>query len=265
MEPDYKALDSEIRSNGWIIEPPVYWGSNETNIELEKFPGGPSFENVFGTDDRGRDVMVRLLYGFRISVTFALVTVFFSMILGTLIGGVQGFMGGKIDLLGQRFVEVWASLPYLFMVILVVNIFKPNLLVLIMILAVFSWMGASRYMRAECLRLKNQEFVLAATSLGASRPQVFFAHIVPNAITPLITLAPFIMSMSVAALSFLDYMGLGVQPPTASIGELLKQGRENFLFAWWLAVYPFLVLIMTLVLMNFVGEGVRKAFDPRAT
>jgi len=264
VEPDYKKFSEIIRQDGWVLEPPIWWGYNESNKDLDSYPAGPNPANWFGTDDRGRDVFVRLLYGFRISMIFAIVTLFFSMTLGTLMGGLQGFMGGKVDLIGQRFVEVWVSLPYLFMVILIVNVFEPNLLILILILASFSWMGTSYYMRAECLRLKNQEFALAAQSLGATRLQVFFSHIVPNSITPLVTLAPFIMSMSIASLSFLDYMGLGVQPPTASIGELLKQGRSNFLFAWWLAVCPFMVLVSTLVLINFVGEGTRKAFDPRA-
>ena len=266
FQPDYKDIEKKIKSEGgWYLKPLIYWGYNESNRNLAKYPAAPSDENMLGTDDRGRDVFVRLLYGVRISISFALVTLLFALILGTLIGGIQGFFGGKIDLVGQRAVEIWVSLPYLFMVILIVNVFDPSLLVLVLLLAVFSWMPTSYYMRAECLRLKNQEFALAAQSLGASRLQIFFDHIVPNAITPLVTLAPFIMSMSVAALSFLDYMGLGVQPPTASIGELLKQGRDNMVYAWWLAVFPFATLVILLILINFVGEGVRKAFDPRAT
>lgn len=265
FEPEYKKIKREIEESGWLIAPALWWGYNESNKELDTYPAPPSKENILGTDDRGRDILVRLIYGFRISITFALVTLVFALLLGTLIGGAQGFIGGRFDLIGQRFVEIWVSLPYLFVVILVVNIFEPGLMVLIGILAAFSWMTTSYYMRAECLRLKNQEFALAAKSLGASRAQVFFQHIVPNAITPLVTLAPFIMSLSIASLSFLDYMGLGVQPPTASIGELLKQGRDNFIFAWWLAIFPFVTLITTLILINFVGEGVRKAFDPRAS
>lgn len=266
FQPDYKELEAGIKeAGGWMLRPPIWWGYNESNRDLESYPAGPNKENWLGTDDRGRDVFVRLLYGFRISVTFAIVTLICALILGTLIGGMQGFFGGRWDLIGQRFVEVWVSLPYIFMVILIVNVFEPGLAVLVGILAVFSWMTTSYYMRAECLRLKNQEFALAAVSLGATRTQVFFQHIVPNAITPLVTLAPFIMSLSIAALSFLDYMGLGVQAPTASIGELLRQGRNNFLNAWWLALFPFVTLVSTLILINFVGEGVRTAFDPRAS
>ncbi|MEM7589058.1 MAG: ABC transporter permease subunit [Myxococcota bacterium] len=264
-QPDYKTLRKELTGNTTFITPPVWWGYNESNPHLQRYPAAPHADNWLGTDDRGRDVFVRLLYGFRISMTFALVTLFFALLLGTFVGGIQGFLGGAVDILGQRFVEMWVSLPYLFVIILVVNIFEPSMIVLIAVLASFSWMNASYYMRAECLRLKNQEFVLAAESLGAGPMRVFLSHIIPNAIAPMVTLAPFIMNLSVASLSFLDYMGLGVQPPTASIGELLKQGRENFLLAWWLAVYPFSVLVGTLVLINFVGEGVRKAFDPRAS
>ena len=265
FEPNYKDLAPSIREHGWLLPPPIWWGYNESNRDLDKYPSAPHAKNWLGTDDRGRDVFVRLLYGFRISIGFAIITLLCSMTLGTLLGGTQGFFGGKFDLIGQRFVEIWVSLPYLFMVILIVNIFEPSLAVLVMVLAIFSWMPTSYYMRAECLRLRNQEFAMAATSLGATRMQVFFSHIVPNAITPLVTLAPFIMSLAVASLAFLDFMGLGVQAPTASLGELLKQGRNNFLFAWWLAVFPFLTLVTTLILINFIGEGVRKAFDPRAT
>lgn len=264
LEPDYKRDQKYFRDNGWILEPLIWWGYNESNDKLAKYPAPPGKKNWLGTDDRGRDVFVRLLYGFRISMMFGLVTLFFALLLGTFIGGAQGFFGGKVDLIGQRMVEIWVSLPYLFVLILVVNIFEPSLLILVLILAAFTWINTSYYMRAECLRLKNQEFVMVAQSLGASKVQTFFTHVIPNAITPLVTVAPFVLSMSITVLAFLDYLGLGVQAPTASIGELLKQARNNFLFAWWLGLYPFITLVTTLLLINFVGEGVRKAFDPRA-
>lgn len=266
FEPNYKDLGKSLKEKGaTVIKPLIYWGYNESNRNLYSYPAPPGKDNWLGTDDRGRDVFVRLLYGLRISLSVAIVTLLCAVIIGTLIGGTQGFFGGKLDLVGQRLVEVWVSMPYLFMVLLIVSVFEPSIMVLVFLLAAFSWMPASYYMRAECLRLKNQEFAVAAKALGASRMQVFFDHIIPNALTPLVTLAPFIMSMSVSTLSFLDYMGLGVQPPTASIGELLKQGRDNFISSWWLAAYPFLALVTILVLINFIGEGVRKAFDPRAT
>ena len=176
----------------------------------------------------------------------------------------QGFFGGAIDLVGQRFVEIWVSLPPIFVVILIVNVLQPNILVLLLTISAFSWVSAQYYIRGECLRLKNLDYAHAAKTFGASRWEIFRSHIIPNSITPMITLMPFIMNQSILFLSFLDFMGLGVQAPTASIGELLRQGRENFLEAWWLAFFPFGVLVFTLLLLSFVGEGVRKAFDPRA-
>ena len=265
VEPNYKKIKETIEKDGFMIPPPIWWGYNESNGFLDSYPAGPNSYNLMGTDDRGRDVFVRVLYGFRLSMIFAIVTLFFALILGTCIGGLQGFFGGKFDLLGQRFVEMWVSLPPIFVVILVVNIFEPNVFWLMLIIVAFLWVSAQYYIRGESLRLKNKDFAKAASSFGASKLNVFFKHIVPNAITPMVTLAPFIMNQSILFLSFLDYLGLGVQPPTASIGELLRQGRDNFLTAWWLGFFPFLALVITLILLNFIGEGVRKAFDPRAT
>ena len=265
VEPSYKEIKDEIEANGFMITPPIWWGYNETNQSLESYPGAPNVDNWLGTDDRGRDVFVRILYGFRLSMGFAIVALIFALILGTLIGGLQGFFGGKLDLFGQRFVEMWVSLPSIFVIILVVNIFEPSVFLLMCCMVAFLWIGTQYYVRGECLRLKKKDFAVAAQSFGASKWQIFTSHIVPNAITPMVTLAPFVMNQAILFLSFLDYMGLGVQPPTASLGELLRQGRDNFLNSWWLAFYPFLALVITLLLLNFIGEGVRKAFDPRAT
>jgi len=264
VEADYKELKEQIRSSGWLIPPPIWWGMNETNKNLEEYPAAPNSQNLLGTDDRGRDVFVRILYGFRTSILFAIFALISSVILGTLIGGMQGFFGGKLDLIGQRFVEVWTSLPTIFVIILVVNIFEPSVPILLLVMASFMWVSSQYYIRGECLRLKNKDFAHAATSFGATKWQVFTQHIVPNAITPIVTLGPFTMNQAILFLSFLDFMGLGVQAPTASLGELLAQGRTNFFNAWWLALYPFLALVFLLLLLNFVGEGVRKAFDPRA-
>lgn len=264
VEPNFKKIAPEIEEHGFILPPLIWWGYNESNRDLNSYPSPPGIENWLGTDDRGRDVFVRILYGFRLSMVFAIITLVFALILGTCIGGLQGFFGGKLDLLGQRFVEMWVSLPPIFVVILIVNVFEPNVLWLMLIIVAFLWVSAQYYIRGESLRLKNKDFAKAATSFGASKLEVFFKHIVPNAVTPMVTLAPFIMNQSILFLSFLDYLGLGVQPPTASIGELLRQGRDNFLTAWWLGFFPFIALVATLILLNFVGEGVRKAFDPRA-
>lgn len=264
VEPNYKEIKEQIEKHGFMIEPLIWWGYNESNRELDNYPSPPSSTNLLGTDDRGRDVLVRILYGFRLSVGFAIAALICAMILGTLIGGLQGFFGGKLDLFGQRFVEMWVSLPSIFVIILVVNVFEPSVFLLMVCMVAFLWIGTQYYVRGECLRLKNKDFALAAASFGASKWQIFTSHIVPNAITPMVTLAPFVMNQAILFLSFLDYIGLGVQPPTASLGELLRQGRDNFLNAWWLAFYPFFALVGTLLLLNFIGEGVRKAFDPRA-
>ena len=264
VEPDYKALKDSINKQGLLIPPLIWWGMNESNSELNDYPGEPSKQNLLGTDDRGRDVFVRLLYGFRTSILFAVFALVTSLLLGTFVGGLQGFFGGKLDLIGQRFVEIWTSLPTIFVIILVVNIFEPSVPILMLVMVAFLWISSQYYIRGECLRLKNKDFALAATSFGASKWQVFTQHIIPNAITPIVTIAPFTMNQAILFLSFLDFMGLGVQAPTASLGELLLQGRTNFFNAWWLALYPFLTLVILLLLLNFVGEGVRKAFDPRA-
>lgn len=265
VEPQYKEIKNKIKENGFIIPPPIWWGYNESNTKIDSYPSPPSMDNMLGTDDRGRDVFVRILYGFRLSMGFAIIALIFALILGTLVGGLQGFFGGKLDLLGQRAVEMWVSLPSIFVIILVVNVFEPSVFLLMCCMVAFLWIGTQYYVRGECLRLKQKDFAVAAQSFGASKWQIFKSHIVPNAITPMVTLAPFVMNQAILFLSFLDYMGLGVQPPTASLGELLKQGRDNFLNSWWLAFYPFLALVLTLLLLNFIGEGVRKAFDPRAT
>ena len=262
--PDYKALKGHIESRGWMIQAPIAWGSNESNLNPESYPSPPSSENWMGTDDRGRDVFVRLLYGFRLSMLLALFCLVAATFMGIVVGGFQGFLGGKSDLVGQRFVELWTSLPPLFIIILIAHLFEPSIPVLMICLAAFLWAPAQYYTRGECVRVKNMDYVRAAESLGASRLRVFWYHVLPNSLTPLITLAPFIMNQSILALSFLDYLGLGVPAPTSSLGELLRQGKEHVLQSWWLIVYPLTTLTVTLLLLNFVGDGVREAFDPRS-
>lgn len=262
--PDYKALKDHIQSRGWMIQAPIAWGSNESNTSPHTYPGPPTLENWLGTDDRGRDVFVRLLYGFRLSMLLALFSLLVAATMGILVGGLQGFLGGKTDLVGQRFVELWTSLPPLFIIILIAHLFEPSIPVLMLCLSAFLWIPAQYYIRGECLKTKGLEFVSAAESLGASRLRVFWHHVMPNSLTPLITLAPFIMNQSILSLSFLDYLGLGVPAPAASLGELLRQGKEHVLQSWWLIVYPLTTLTLTLLLLNFVGDGVREAFDPRA-
>ncbi|MCY4380232.1 MAG: ABC transporter permease subunit [Proteobacteria bacterium] len=263
--PDYKALQSEIESHGFMIVPVIWWGSNETNMKPDRYPAPPSFDNWLGTDDRGRDVFVRLIYGFRLSMILALFCLFVASFIGIFWGGAQGYFGGKIDLIAQRFVETWQSLPALFVMLLISHLFEPSIEVLLVCLAAFLWIAPQYYIRGECLKVKGATFVQVARSLGASEWRIFTCHVIPNALTPLITLAPFIMNQSILFLAFLDYLGLGVQAPTASLGELLRQGKENMLYAWWLCFYPLLTVTLTLLLLNFVGDGVRQAFDPKAS
>ena len=264
VPPDYKAIRAQIEAEGWMITAPVFWGSNETNPQPDIYPGPPSAENWLGTDDRGRDVFVRLLYGFRLSMLMAVFALLVAALLGVMVGGVQGFMGGKIDLIGQRVVEIWTSLPSLFILILVAHLFEPTAPMLMVCLASFIWMPAQYYIRAECLKVKGLDFVKVAESLGASKMRIFWVHVLPNSLNPLITLAPFIMNASIIILSSLDYLGLGVQAPTASLGELLRQGKEHILHSWWLTFYPLSVLTLSLLMLNFVGDGIRAAFDPRS-
>lgn len=260
-EPNYKNLN--IAENGWAIWPLVEWGPNETNDELESYPAPPSTANQLGTDDRGRDVFTRLVYGFRVSVSFGLFSLFISVILAVIIGGLQGYAGGRIDFFGQRVVEIWNSLPYLYVLILLVNIYEPGLLMLIVVNSCFSWIALSYYVRAEVLKVRKNTYVTAATAMGCKTPRILARHIVPNSLTPIITFAPFLVNLAINNLAVLDYLGLGVPPPTASIGELLRQGKSHFTTSWWLAVYPFTILVGLIVTINFVGEGLREAFDPR--
>jgi len=263
LEPQYKSFLKTLKSPDFAIKPFIFWGSNESNRQVDEYPSPPSFDNLLGTDDRGRDVLTRLVYGFRISITFALMNYLFALVIGTTLGGMLGYLGGKIDLIGMRLVEIWGTMPYFFILILLGSIFEPGFFVLTMMSAIFSWILLFYYIRAECLRVRKEEYVIAAAALGSSKIRNFFTHVIPNALTPIITFTPFIMAMGVLILSFLDFLGFGVQAPTASIGELLRQGQQNFETSWWLAVFPFSILVLMILLLNFVGEGVRTAFDPR--
>ena len=266
LEPDYKDLVNQIdkkQHEGWYINPIIFWGSNESNPEVDYYPSPPSWDNWLGTDDRGRDILTRLVYGVRISLFFAVMNYLFALIIGVIVGGLQGFIGGWVDLLGQRLVEIWYALPYFFVLILLGTLLEPGLIVLTMMSAIFSWIMLSYYVRAEALRVRQEEYVLAATALGAGRIRNLFFHIIPNSLTPVITFTPFIMAQGVLTLSYLDFLGFGVQAPTASIGELIRQGKQNFDTAWWIVVFSVGILFFLILLLNFIGEGVRTAFDPR--
>ena len=225
-------------------------------------PAPPSADNLLGTDDRGRDVLARLIYGFRLSVLFAFTLTIIGVVVGVIAGAFQGYFGGRFDLLMQRFVEVWGSMPELYLLIIFASIFQPSVLLLIILLSLFGWIGLADYVRAEFLRGRNMDYVKAARALGVSNLTIMFRHLLPNGMTPVITFLPFRISGAIIALTSLDYLGLGVPPSTPSLGELLSQGKEN-ISAWWLSLFTFSVLVGTLVLLIFIGEALREAMDTR--
>jgi microcin C transport system permease protein len=236
---------------------------NSINLAIDgPVPSPPTRKNLLGTDDRGRDVLARLLYGFRLSVVFGLVLTVIGTLLGIVAGAIQGYFGGKTDLLLQRFIEIWGSMPELYLLIIFASIFQPSALLLLIVLSLFSWMGLSDYVRAEFLKGRNMDYVKAAKALGVGNSMIMYRHLLPNGLTPVITFLPFRVSASILALTSLDFLGLGVPPSTPSLGELLAQGKAN-IEAWWLSLSAFTILTGTLVLLIFIGEGLREAFDPR--
>ncbi len=265
-EADY--LDPFIKQqfsvNGnWAIYPLNPYSYDTINyFSQSPNPAAPSEDNFLGTDDRGRDVLARLIYGFRISVIFALILTVVGTMLGIIAGSLQGYFGGRVDLISQRLIEVWSSMPELYLLIIFASIFNPSLLLLIILLSLFGWMGLADYVRAEFLRGRNLDYVTAARALGVSNINIMWRHLLPNAMTPVITFLPFRISGAILALTSLDFLGLGVPPSTPSLGELLSQGKEN-IDAWWLSMTTFAVLVGTLMLLIFIGEALREAFDTR--
>ena len=225
-------------------------------------PAAPSAANWLGTDKFGRDMLARLLYGFRVSIWFAIALTFAGTLIGIVMGAVQGYFGGRIDLTVQRIIEVWGAVPELYLLIIVASIFEPSLLLLLVLLSLFGWIGLSDYVRAEFLRNRNLEFVKAARALGLSNAQIIRRHVLPNSMTPVITFLPFRMSGAIVALTSLDFLGLGVPSSIPSLGELLKQGKD-WLDAWWIIMPTFLLLTVTMTLLTFIGDALRDAFDTR--
>ena len=257
---NYRTMDM---TDSWSIWPLIEWDPYESNIEVDTYPSGPTGTNLFGTDDRGRDVASRLIYGFRYSIGFGVLVWFFSYFAGIVIGSIMGFAGGWVDLIGQRLVEIFESMPALLVIITLVSIFGASMPLLVGFSVVFGWMMISIYIRAEFLKLRKREFVEAARAQGVSWGRIIFKHILPNALGPIITFSPFTIAASIYSLASLDYLGLGLPAPTPSWGELFQQANNYFTIAWWLAVYPGLAMILTLTVLNLIGEGVRDAFDPR--
>jgi len=252
-----------INKEGWMLWPPIRFRDDTVNYNLPvPAPAPPSTENWLGTDDQGRDVLARLIYGFRISVLFGLLLTLTSSIIGVVAGAVQGYFGGRVDLFFQRFLEIWGGLPQLFILIIVSSIVVPGFWTLLLVLMLFSWTSLVGVVRAEFLRARNFDYVRAARALGMSDGRIMFKHVLPNAMVATLTFLPFILSGSIVALTALDFLGLGLPPGSASLGDLLRQGKEN-LQAPWLGISGFTVVALMLSLLVFVGEAVRDAFDPR--
>ncbi len=265
-EADYHdpfVIEQLTRGGNWMLRAPIPHGYSSINYYTDQpNPAPPSGDNWLGTDDRGRDVLARLIYGFRLSVLFGLALTAVGLVLGLLTGALQGYLGGRFDLVFQRFIEVWGSMPELYLLIIFSSIFTPSIWLLLILLSLFGWMGLSDYVRAEFLRGRNLEYVTAARALGVSDGAIMWRHLLPNAMTPVLTFLPFRLSGAILALTSLDFLGLGVPPTTPSLGEILSQGKEN-IDAWWLSLSAFGVLVGLLVLLIFIGEGLRAAFDTR--
>ena len=251
------------QGGNWAIYPPNHYGPGTLNyFSKEPNPSPPSRENWLGTDDRGRDMLAQLIYGFRVSVLFGLALTAVGVVLGVAAGAVPGLFGGKTDLAFQRFIEIWGSMPELYLLIIFSAVFAPSIALLLVLLSLFGWMGLSDYVRAEFLRNRQLDYVKAARALGVKNGQIIWRHILPNSMTPVVTFLPFRMGAAILALTSLDFLGLGVPPGTPSLGELLSQGKNN-IDAWWISLSTFAVLVTTLLLLTFMGDALRDALDPR--
>lgn len=252
-----------IEQDGWMLWPMIRYNYSTINYDLPTpAPSAPTSENWLGTDDQGRDVLARLIYGFRISVLFGLTLTIGSSIIGIAAGAIQGYLGGWTDLLLQRFIEIWSGLPVLYLLIILASIIEPNFWYLLLLMLAFSWMSLVAVVRAEFLRARKLDYVQAARALGVREMTIIFRHILPNAMVAALTFLPFILNASLTTLTSLDFLGFGLPPGSASLGELLAQGKNN-LQAPWLVISSFTVLALMLSLLIFIGEAVRDAFDPR--
>jgi microcin C transport system permease protein len=261
-------LDPFIRDklhagDNWALYAPNPYGPNTLNyFATLPNPAPPSADNLLGTDERGRDMLAALLYAFRLNVLFGLVLMAIGVVIGVLTGAIQGYFGGKTDLAFQRVIEIWSSMPELYLLIIFSSIFAPSVALLVILLSLFGWMGLSDYVRAEFLRNRQMDYVRAARALGVGDRRIMWRHILPNSMTPVVTFLPFRMSAAILALTSLDFLGLGVPPGTPSLGELLSQGKAN-IDAWWISIETFAVLVITLLLLTFMGDALRDALDPR--
>ena len=262
---DYKDpfIIQNIQQNGWMLMPIIPFSFNTVDYDLNvPTPSAPSVRHWLGTDDEGRDIVARILYGFRLSVIFSVLLTGISSVIGIIAGAIQGYFGGKIDLFFQSFMEIWETLPQLFIIIIIASIFMPSFWSLLIILIAFSWLSLTGLVRAEFLRTRNMEYVKAAKSMGASDWRIIFRHILPNAVVASITYIPFLLAEGITALTALDFLGLGLPAEYPSLGDLVRQGKDN-LQAPWIGLSIFIVLSTLLSLLIFMGEGIRDAFDTR--
>lgn len=261
-------LDPQIRENfakpgNFALYPPnPYYYKTINYFAKNPNPARPDSANILGTDDKGRDLLARLLYGFRISVAFALIVAAVCTLLGVLYGALQGYFAGWTDIVMERVKEIWSAMPALYMLIIFSALFAPSFTLLVILLSMFGWLGLSSYVRAEFLKNRTLDYVRAAKALGQSDRKIMWRHILPNSMTPVVTLIPFEMASAIGALTSLDFLGLGVPPGTPSLGELLNQGKEN-LDAWWISLTTFGVLVVMLLLLILIGDALRDALDPR--
>ena len=266
--PDYKGyfITNLLKNEkNWAIFPINPHSYNSINFNnLNPNPAPPSNDNILGTDDRGRDVLARLIYGFRLSVVFALALTAIGIVIGLFFGAIQGYFAGRIDLYLQRFIEIWGSMPELYILIIFASIFEPSILLLIFLLSLFGWISLSDYVRAEFLKGRNMDYVNAARTLGLTDYQIIVKHILPNSLISVVTFLPFRISGAILILTSLDFLGLGVPSTTPSLGELLSQGKEN-ISAWWLSLTTFVVLVGTLMLLIFIGEGIRESISGKSS
>jgi microcin C transport system permease protein len=277
-EANYRDLARTFRAQpggNWVLMPPYPYSPTESLLDLPGTPpNSPSWQHIFGTDDRGRDIFARLAYGFNVSMTFALLVLAIGYAMGIPVGAFSGYFGGKLDIVAQRLIEIWSSLPFLYTIIIISSIvvpvyipgrnliLQPSFWLLVFILTVFDWMGISYYVRGEYYREKAKDYVGAAISMGASNAVVMFKHILPNSLTPVVSFAPFMIVGNIGALVALDFLGFGLPAPTPSWGELIGQGMSN-LTKWWLVFFPLGAMFVTLLLIVFIGEATREAFDPK--
>jgi microcin C transport system permease protein len=265
-DPNYRLLQEQYEAAGegdFVLMPLYPYGPKESLLDLEGTPPHkPGAGHWLGTDDRARDVLSRLLYGYRVSISFALVVTVFSYLIGVTVGGLLGYYGGTFDILVQRLVELWSAVPFLFMIMIIVTLVKPSFTLLAVLMIMWGWMGLTRYVRGEFYREKTKDYVQAAVSMGSSDRRIIFKHILPNSLTPIISFGPFAVVGNIGALVSLDYLGFGLPPEEPSWGNMVKVGMAN-ITDWWLVLAPLSAFFLTLLMVVFIGEGIREAFDPK--